>query len=78
LSKYATIIYAVNDLGSDSSVAAAGLRKLQKQFARFVNNQQQFPLVYDIVWGGLVSSASYDPNGDVGLDFGNTLYNDRK
>jgi endo-1,3(4)-beta-glucanase len=33
-----------------------------------------FPLDYDTVWRGVVSSASY--TGDVNADFGNTLYND--
>ncbi|QDS75982.1 hypothetical protein FKW77_004248 [Venturia effusa] len=75
LSKYAQIVYTVNDLGTaEPGVAAAGLRKVQKEFARFVNNEQIFPLAYDTNWGGLVSSAGY--SGDVYRDFGNTLYND--
>jgi endo-1,3(4)-beta-glucanase len=40
-----------------------------------VNNNQQFPLVYDTVWRGAVSSASYLTN-DAGQDFGNSYYND--
>lgn len=74
LSKFATVIYAVSELGGNPGLAADALDKLKKSFARFINNRQQFPLVYDNVWKGVVSSASY--GGDVGADFGNTLYND--
>lgn len=74
LSKFATLVYTVNQLGNDVELAAAGLQELKKCFARFVNNQQQYPLVYDAVWKGVVSSAGY--NGDLLADFGNTAYND--
>ncbi|EAW08297.1 glucan endo-1,3-beta-D-glucosidase [Aspergillus clavatus NRRL 1] len=75
LSKFATLIYTVDRLGGDKNLAADALQRLKNCFARFINNQQQFPLVYDNVWKGVVSSASY-ASGDVGADFGNTLYND--
>ncbi|TID18292.1 glycoside hydrolase family protein [Venturia nashicola] len=75
LSKYAQVAYTVNDLGTaEPGVAAAGLREVQRQFARFVNQKQILPLAYDTNWGGLVSSGGY--GGDVMRDFGNTLYND--
>ena len=74
LSKFATLVYTVSELGEDPSLAASALEELKNSFARFVDNRQQFPLVYDNVWKGVVSSASY--GGDVGADFGNTLYND--
>lgn len=74
LSKFATLVYTVSELSEDPQLAADALGKLKKSFARFVENRQQFPLVYDNVWKGVVSSASY--GGDVGADFGNTLYND--
>ena len=74
LSKFATLVYTVSELAGDPSLAAPGLEKLKNSFARFVENRQQFPLVYDTVWKGVVSSASY--GGDVGADFGSTLYND--
>lgn len=74
LAKFATIIYTVQTLGKDTALAAAGLIKLKDAFNVFVNNTQPLPLVYDMVWRGVVSSGSY--NGDLGLDFGNTLYND--
>lgn len=75
LAKFASIIYAANNLGHSTGVASAGLAKLKVQFSRFVNNTQQYPLVYDSAWGGMVSSASY-VTGDSGLDFGNSYYND--
>jgi hypothetical protein len=75
LSKFASIVYASNQFGSNSALATAGLKKLEEAFSLFVNNGQQFPLVYDTVWGGAVSSASYVTK-DPGQDFGNTYYND--
>lgn len=76
MAKFAQIIYAANDLARNTGVASAGLVKLKAAFARFVNNQQQIPLVYDSVWKGVVSRASY--GGDFGADFGNTFYNDHQ
>ncbi|RAK81074.1 glucan endo-1,3-beta-D-glucosidase [Aspergillus fijiensis CBS 313.89] len=74
LSKFATLVYTVNKLGGDPALAASALQNLKTAFSRFSTNQQQFPLVYDTVWKGVVSSASY--GGDSGADFGNTYYND--
>ncbi|KAL4941506.1 hypothetical protein BDV06DRAFT_223040 [Aspergillus oleicola] len=74
LSKFATIIYTVHTLLGDTANAGPALDRLKSAFARFAENRQQFPLVYDNVWKGVVSSASY--GGDSGADFGNTLYND--
>ncbi|KAL2842764.1 glycosyl hydrolase family 81-domain-containing protein [Aspergillus pseudoustus] len=74
LSKFATIIYTVDRLLGDHASATPALDRLKSAFARFTQNKQQFPLVYDTVWKGVVSTASY--GGDVGADFGNTLYND--
>ncbi|OJJ75131.1 hypothetical protein ASPBRDRAFT_53082 [Aspergillus brasiliensis CBS 101740] len=74
LSKFATLVYTVNKLGGNPDLAASALQNLKTAFARFIDNKQQFPLVYDSVWRGVVSSASY--GGDSGADFGNTYYND--
>ena len=71
LSKFATAIYAVHDLSGNTDVAGAGLSKLKDAYARFAGNTQQYPLVYESAWGGVVSTASYDEN-DPGVDFGNT------
>lgn len=77
LSKFATIVFAVNDIAQNPGLAQQGLAQLKAAFARFTTNQQMFPLVYDSVWGGIVSSASYHyKTGDAGADFGNTYYND--
>ena len=75
MSKFATLLYAMNDLTNQQGLAAAGLAELKDAFAVFTNNQQQFPLVYDSDWKGVVSSASY-VTGDPGVDFGNSYYND--
>ncbi|KAB8336796.1 hypothetical protein FH972_021105 [Carpinus fangiana] len=75
LAKYAAMVWATNNVVGNTSLASAGLVKLKSSFARFVNNKQVYPLVYDTVWGGAVSSATYKLN-DSGVDFGNTYYND--
>ncbi|KAL4782167.1 glycosyl hydrolase family 81-domain-containing protein [Aspergillus varians] len=74
LSKFATIIWTADRLLGDRATAGPALERLKQAFARFVENRQENPLVYDTVWKGVVSSASY--GGDQGADFGNTLYND--
>ncbi|KAJ5820525.1 CAZyme family GH81 [Penicillium riverlandense] len=74
LSKFATLVYTVNTLGNDIELAASAFGRLKSSFERFLNNTQQYPLVYDAVWKGTVSSAGY--NGDLNADFGNTAYND--
>ena len=74
-SKYALIIYTANKLGHNPGLAAIGLQKLEQALARWINNQQTWPLAYDPVWCGLVSTASYEGREPL-MDFGNTLYND--
>ena len=74
LSKFATLVYAVNQLCNDAEIANEAFHKLKKAFARFVANKQQYPLAYDAVWKGVVSTAGY--KGDLNADFGNTAYND--
>ena len=75
LGKFATIIYTTHDLLREPDLATQGLNELKGAFARFATNQQIYPLVYDTVWNGVVSSGSY-VTGDSGQDFGNTYYND--
>jgi endo-1,3(4)-beta-glucanase len=75
LAKYAMLIYAVNSIGDNSSLAAFGLENLKDAFQIFVDNNQSVPLYYDAYWGGVTSSASYLQNNP-GLDFGATYYND--
>lgn len=75
LSKFATMIYTIYELGKNPNLAAAGLGKLKDAFNRFASNRQTYPLVYDTAWKGIVSSGSY-VTGNSGQDFGNTYYND--
>ncbi|KAL8785396.1 MAG: hypothetical protein Q9213_003402, partial [Squamulea squamosa] len=91
LSKFAALIYAVHELCEEpdfakfnfeevklilvGTPARLGLSQLKVAFAKFSTNQQNFPLVYDTAWKGLVSSGSYI-TGNAGQDFGNTYYND--
>ncbi|KAF7719938.1 Endo-1,3(4)-beta-glucanase [Penicillium ucsense] len=74
LSKFATLIWTVSELANSPNSTHAALQELKRCFARFVQNQQQFPLAYDSVWKGVVSTAGYE--GDLNADFGNTAYND--
>lgn len=75
LSKFATLVYTMHDLAGQQDLAKSALVELERCFDVFSNNQQQFPLLYDTDWKGLVSSASYI-TGDSGVDFGNSYYND--
>jgi endo-1,3(4)-beta-glucanase len=75
LAKFAAIIYTLNDLLGQTALAATALGELKKAFAQFASNQQQYPLLYESAWGGVVSSASY-VTGNSGADFGNSYYND--
>ena len=78
LAKFAQIVYAVNTLaGNNDGTATSGLEKLEAAFNTFVTNTQIFPLAYDTVWKGAVSTASYGGSDPYcGADFGNTCYND--
>lgn len=73
--KFALIIYTLHDVLGNQQLANSGLAKLKTAFARFVSNSQKFPLTYETVWGGVVSTGSYK-TGNTGEDFGNTYYND--
>ena len=75
LSKFAQLVYTMHDLLSQQDLAKTALLELESSFQVFSQNYQQFPLIYDTDWKGLVSSASY-VTGDPGVDFGNSYYND--
>ncbi|KAK0709705.1 glycoside hydrolase family 81 protein [Lasiosphaeria miniovina] len=75
LAKFATVLMSINDILGDKALAEAGLNQLKVAFSRFSENMQQYPLVYESAWGGVVSSATY-VTGNSGADFGNTYYND--
>lgn len=75
LAKFAAICYTLHDVAGNNTLALTGLQLLQTEFARHVNNEMNYPIVYDTVWGGAVSVSTY-LSGNVGDDFGNTVYND--
>lgn len=75
LAKFAAICYTVNDIAGNATLAQSGLQLLKAAYDFHVNNEMEYPLVYDTVWGGAVSDCSYVGGGD-GCDFGNTYYND--
>ena len=75
LSKFAQITLVMHDLADQEDLANAALVQLKSAFNVFVSNQQQYPLLYDTDWRGIVSSASYVTNSS-GADFGNSYYND--
>ena len=75
LAKFAMIVYTTYELLKEPDLATQGLNELKGAFAVFATNQQIYPLVYDTVWNGVVSSGSYI-TGDSMQDFGNTYYND--
>lgn len=41
------VLSVVYDMLGETALAAAGLEKLENAFAKFANNTQDFPLVYD-------------------------------
>ncbi|XPS69743.1 Endo-1,3(4)-beta-glucanase [Ascochyta lentis] len=73
LAKFAVIVWVIKDVLGNNAVAAAGLAKLKHEIAKYVENQQRYPLYYDDSWKGVVSNAGFN---DPGADFGNTYYND--
>lgn len=75
LSKFAQLVYTMHELADQADLAKTALLELESCFEVFSNNQQQYPLLYDTDWKGIVSSASY-VTGDSGVDFGNSYYND--
>ena len=75
LAKFAMIVYTTYDLLKEPNLATQGLNQLKGAFAVFATNKQIYPLVYDTVWNGVVSSGGYI-TGDPMQDFGSSYYND--
>jgi endo-1,3(4)-beta-glucanase len=73
LARLATVVWVIQDVTANTAVAKPGLEKLKTEMAKFVANQQRYPLYYDDSWKGIVSKAGFT---DPGADFGNTYYND--
>ncbi|CAB57443.1 cell septum surface endo-1,3-beta-glucanase Eng1 [Schizosaccharomyces pombe] len=74
LAKYAMLCVTINDILGDETSSEQCIQKLEAAFARFVDNQQIYPLTYDNTWKGVVSVAGL--SGDSLADFGNSYYND--
>ncbi|KAK5815981.1 endo-1,3-beta-glucanase Engl1 [Linnemannia elongata] len=76
LAKFALLCLVVKDvLHETDEMQRRCLDKLENAFARFLENRQTFPLVYDKTWRGLVSVQGLTDHGAL-ADFGNTWYND--
>ncbi|KAG9409914.1 hypothetical protein AC1031_020225 [Aphanomyces cochlioides] len=76
--KYASLCLMASDasvVGNDKSLLAQCRVKLETILAPFVANSWKYPLVYDTVYKGVVSSQGFAVN-DLNADFGNTVYND--
>ncbi|KZT24012.1 glycoside hydrolase family 81 protein [Neolentinus lepideus HHB14362 ss-1] len=73
--KFACLAWAAWEALKDAELVGALLEKVRDALARFVENRQKFPLAYDGVWKGLVTTAIYK-TGDLMSDFGNGCYND--
>jgi endo-1,3(4)-beta-glucanase len=65
----------MHDILHDVDAGRVGLTKLKDAFEVFASNQQTYPLIYDLTWGGIVSSAAHE-TGQLFADFGNSCYND--
>ncbi|EGW30633.1 endo-1,3-beta glucanase [Spathaspora passalidarum NRRL Y-27907] len=70
LDKFAYIAYVCHYILQDSDLTEKVLPRVKQAIEIFAKNTQQFPLVYDRSWKGLISSA------EPGADFGNSNYND--
>ncbi|EJD48960.1 glycoside hydrolase [Auricularia subglabra TFB-10046 SS5] len=74
MDKYAQLCHVLSIYGQED-IASCALDKLKVAWSRFALNCQRFPLLYESVWKGVVSSGAYE-TGDLMQDFGSTCYND--
>ena len=75
LDKFAYVLYVLHYILKDRATTQQFLGKLKDAQNRFTANRQIFPLCYETNWGGLCSVGGM-ANGDTGVDFGNSMYND--
>lgn len=80
LQKFGTMCLVARQLADTTNpelqhVAQHGIAKLVQLMSQFANNQSAFPLVYDTVYKGIISSEALVRN-DINVDFGNGVYND--
>jgi len=75
--KYATMcLLAANTyVNTDVELLDLCIEKLEAAFDKFLKNEFDFPLVYDNVYRGVVTSEGFERN-NVNADFGATTYND--
>ncbi|KAG7349166.1 glycosyl hydrolase family 81 protein [Nitzschia inconspicua] len=75
--KYATMCLLATEpsVNTDVTLADSCLNKLKDALDAFLRNAFSYPLVYDDVYRGVISSEGI-VRGDVNVDFGNTVYND--
>lgn len=73
LTKLAQICWVTRDVLHDAELEKKCVDLLKRSFVRYQTNNCRHKLIYDEVWGGLVSDFGYT---DLGADFGNTGYND--
>ncbi|KAF9968498.1 hypothetical protein BGZ70_003352 [Mortierella alpina] len=72
LAKFGLVcLVAADVIKEDEQLKQTCLEKLKTAFSRFLENRQEFPLVYDSTWKGLITSQA-GPD----VDFGNGWYND--
>ncbi|POM77311.1 Putative endo-1,3-beta-glucanase, partial [Phytophthora palmivora] len=60
---------------NDTTLLKSCLAKLESLVGPFVNNTMSVPLVYETAYKGIVTSQVFTSN-DVGVEFGNGVYND--
>jgi len=76
--KYASLCLMAADsavVGTDQTLKAECVRKLQGIYTHYLENTWTHPLIYDEVYRGVSSSIGFKYN-DPWRDFGNTAYND--
>uniref|UniRef100_K3WQ73 glucan endo-1,3-beta-D-glucosidase n=1 Tax=Globisporangium ultimum (strain ATCC 200006 / CBS 805.95 / DAOM BR144) TaxID=431595 RepID=K3WQ73_GLOUD len=80
LQKFGTMCLVAKKLAETTnpelhSVAQHGIARLKTIMNAFVSNKSAYPLVYDTVYKGVISSEAFVKR-DVNVDFGNAVYND--
>jgi endo-1,3(4)-beta-glucanase len=74
MASYARLVHATVAV-RNQSLAKTGLENLKRALSMWYNNRQKRKLIYENVWGGVVTSWAYDVK-DSNVDYGNAIYND--
>ncbi|KAJ0409002.1 hypothetical protein ATCC90586_005186 [Pythium insidiosum] len=80
LQKFATMCLVAQQLVASTHpelkpLLDQGVRQLRELILAFVKNVSAYPLVYDTVYRGIISSEALHKR-DINVDFGNAVYND--